>query len=1280
MYKDFYGEPVMHHHDHCHDHMGPLEFAQVSNAGAYARLYSKLITHIEDNVRHITAEERDKWNKKADKIELEELALKMVKKANKSDIPTLVSELKNDVPYLTKADLNTQIVNLDVPTWEDLNNWITGKLSGYALESWVLQKIGNIDNIDLSSYATRDWVSNNYMPKFDLDKYATMRWVSEQLNGYTPGSGSSTTYTAGEGINIANNVISLKVAKDGQLGGIRTNYQTDSNNRNYGIRINNSGQAYVNVPWEKGSGSGSGSGNSGRYYDQAFKTTETLNMPALPGAGFPNADDGWRRFAENADATKYVWMATRAINDGVADEWLGPWLISGPEGQAGRDGKGIEFVYIRTTSDTVDAAAISNLNAQHGTDTFQADDYIPTNWTDNPQGITAELPYEWVAIRTSDRNGVWSQFIGPILWSKWGQNGMDGDGVEYIFYAAASEVTFGSGSLNPANWTIVQTDEYLGPDNGETWKDNPIDLATIGQGAYEWVSMRKRNGEGGEWGAFSQPALWAYYSKDGVADGYILNLTKDSFLCQVDEEGTSQAATFETAVELFYNGTRVTPTAISIGQINLNGQAVTSTQARATNNNGNIIITVGNIQDATFKTLFIPVTVSFEENGESEEKTVIASVYFFRAADGKGISLNTSASVIKFNYYKTVANPTELEIWALIGDTKITPTSSDKLGYNFYWKYNSTTSTTAPQLLTSNTISNYDTNYTGITVMLYKGNEVYLTQAIPYVFDGAPGIGVKQYSIQVLSSTLAVLDDTDNSKKVNGTVTFKAFRHFGGEDDIEITPSSRPNNENVVVYANNRELHPSYGNGVWTATINNEGYSDGYGYASLRIISDTSSVLASVVVPFAIQGPQGSSTVQGLNGTVMRLWNYDRDQMYFDGEVAENGITYLDIVRYPADSATGGAYYRLKPADRAAKGEGAANPDYPTNNEYWEEFSTPADSAAFQAIIANYGFIENLTGREIVVTNSDNTPVAGITNGTAVDGDGDAISGVNRGNVRIWAGTPEANGNLADCPFYVTDEGFLHAENGEFGGTVSGVTGTFKSLQCVDANGNNVGELRFDSDGKLSIYNGDVIHNGTKAETKANGDTINRSLRFYANNMWVRNSFGARGTNTAIIDERNNYVTYVLDPSGLPSQRLVTDHVMSTTSYGDYTSYDVPLYVTAILAPSGSTPSDPDRSNSSSAIAFPVDTVIIIGRHGAGKRSYKFTGALIGKKIRVINTSSVEIYLATHTNGCCKLKGKESVDLTYVRDVYPAASDAEGYTTNSEGAGWFICGNTLTVG
>lgn len=1265
MYKDFYGEPVMHHHDNCHDHMGPLEFAQVSNAGAYARLYSKLITHIEDNVRHITAEERDKWNKKADKIDLEELALKMVKKANKSDIPTLVSELKNDVPYLTKADLNTQIVNLDVPTWDDLNNWITGKLNGYALESWVLQKIGDIDKIDLSSYATKNWVAGNYMPKFNLQDYATRSWVLDQLSGYTPGSGPSTTYTAGEGINIANNVISLKVAKDGQLGGIRTNYQTDANNRNYGVRVNNNGQAYVNVPWEKGSGSGSGSGDSGKYYDQAFKTTETLDVPALPSAGFPNADDGWKRYAENADATKYVWMATRAINDGVADEWLGPWLISGPEGQAGRDGKGIEFVYIRTANDTVDAAAISNLNSQYGTDTFQADDYIPTNWTDNPQGITAELPYEWVAIRTSDRNGVWSQFIGPILWSKWGQNGMDGDGVEYIFYAAASEVTF-SGSLNPANWTIVQTDEYLGPDNGTTWKDNPIDLATIGQGAYEWVSMRKRDHSTGRWGAFSEPALWAYYSVDGVANGYILNLTKDSFLCQVDEDGTSQTATFETAVELFLNGTRVTPTAISIGQINLNGNAVTSTQASATNNNGNITINVGNIQNATFRTLFIPVTVSF---GENEEKTVVASVYFFRAADGKGISLNTSASVIKFNYYKTVANPAELEVWALIGDTKITPTSSDKLGYNFYWKYNSTTSTTAPQLLTSDTISNYDTNYTGITVMLYKGNDLYLMQTIPYVFDGAPGIGVKQYSIQVLSSTLAVLDDTDNSKKANGTITFKALRHFGGEGDIELTPSNRPDNESIVVYANNRELHPTYNNGVWTAGITNEGFNDGYGYANLRIVSDTSSVLASVVVPFAIQGPQGSTMVQGLNGTVMRLWNYDSEQRYFDGETADNGVTYLDIVRYPADSATGGAYYRLKPANR----EGAANPSAPVVNgevsQYWEEFSTPADSAAFQAIIAKYGFIENLTGREIVVTNSDNTPVAGITNGTAVDGDGDAIDGVNRGNVRIWAGTPEANGNLADCPFYVTDEGFLHAENGEFGGSLSSATGSFKYLSCVDNNGNDVGGIGFGTNTQYPLASLNINADITQHR---DSDTY-----FKADHMFVGGSFGAYAGNAVIITESGSenmppsvsYAVYRPMKFRSTNAESVVRYFNRTASLTKRTVNGSPVYEIPLMYPSSLVNTNAMPAGIDSYIwDVPFDVVIILAASGSGNLSYEFTGAGVGKRITVVNSSSnTYAYVGTHKDVFTKIESNAACEMVNV------GSHQSG-TVNNPADEWYMVG------
>lgn len=113
--RDFMENPV-----HYHDYTGPLEAAQIANATAYARVHTKLVSHIADDKRHITEEERDKWNKKADKIALEELELKMLKKADSTDIPTLVSELKNDVPYLTADSLNTRLNNLDFVTWADL--------------------------------------------------------------------------------------------------------------------------------------------------------------------------------------------------------------------------------------------------------------------------------------------------------------------------------------------------------------------------------------------------------------------------------------------------------------------------------------------------------------------------------------------------------------------------------------------------------------------------------------------------------------------------------------------------------------------------------------------------------------------------------------------------------------------------------------------------------------------------------------------------------------------------------------------------------------------------------------------------------------------------------------------------------------------------------------------------------------------------------------------------------------------------------------------------------
>ena len=47
--------------------------------------------------------------------------------------------------------------------------------------------------------------------------------------------------------------------------------------------------------------------------------------------------------------------------------------------------------------------------------------------------------------------GTWSNFYGPILWSAYGKQGTDGDGVEYIYYANAEGIA--PATNLPSTWT-----------------------------------------------------------------------------------------------------------------------------------------------------------------------------------------------------------------------------------------------------------------------------------------------------------------------------------------------------------------------------------------------------------------------------------------------------------------------------------------------------------------------------------------------------------------------------------------------------------------------------------------------------------------------------------------------------------------------------------------------------------------------------------------------------------------------------------------------------------
>lgn len=73
----------------------------------------------------------------------------------------------------------------------------------------------------------------------------------------------------------------------------------------------------------------------------------------------------------------------------------------------GADGTDIEFIYLRNTGSTPSKPTSVN-----------TDDYVPTGWTDEPSGVSADYPFEWVSIRHKT-NGKWGSFSEPTLWNNY---------------------------------------------------------------------------------------------------------------------------------------------------------------------------------------------------------------------------------------------------------------------------------------------------------------------------------------------------------------------------------------------------------------------------------------------------------------------------------------------------------------------------------------------------------------------------------------------------------------------------------------------------------------------------------------------------------------------------------------------------------------------------------------------------------------------------------------------------------------------------------------------
>ena len=170
--------------------------------------------------------------------------------AAKTDIPTKVSSLINDSGFITSTALAPYLKKTELPTkvsafTNDAGYLVKNDLAPYALASSLPTKVSQLEN-------DSDFATVSQIPTKTSDIQNDSGYLSEETDPTVPSwakQPNKPTYTASE----VGALSEIPQATDTTLGGVKLGYQ--ENGKNYPIRTDETGKAYVNVPWaESGAG------------------------------------------------------------------------------------------------------------------------------------------------------------------------------------------------------------------------------------------------------------------------------------------------------------------------------------------------------------------------------------------------------------------------------------------------------------------------------------------------------------------------------------------------------------------------------------------------------------------------------------------------------------------------------------------------------------------------------------------------------------------------------------------------------------------------------------------------------------------------------------------------------------------------------------------------------------------------------------------------------------------------------------------------------------------
>ena len=298
-------------------------------------------------------------------------------------------------------------------------------------------------------------------------------------------------------------------------------------------------------------------------YTSGVDADGNIIIPERPVGGSYNfisnefvCPEGWsRNDGDDGSLTPPIWQSTRtfASTEASSDrQWSAPVQITGENGKPGEDGTSTEFIYFLGSNPPRGEALPSENIAG----------FVPVyeSWgtTASPEGVDEDNKTEYCYTRTKNKEtNVWGEWNGPTIWSKYGENGQDGDGVQYIFLknkgqAPQNPTPFGYDAFDSTDpkikeifenyqnkdieWLPPTEYQYTNlygtdvvfkaieelPEGSEkepagVWTDDPTDVDSDFQ--FIWVTSRKyrKSPDSGKkmWTKFSDPTLWAKFGQDG---------------------------------------------------------------------------------------------------------------------------------------------------------------------------------------------------------------------------------------------------------------------------------------------------------------------------------------------------------------------------------------------------------------------------------------------------------------------------------------------------------------------------------------------------------------------------------------------------------------------------------------------------------------------------------------------------------------------------------------------------------------------------------------------